>query len=44
MKADEEIEYGKLAEFTDHLIRKGLHGIIPLGSTGKRFGRLQATE
>ncbi len=43
MKADEEIEYGKLAEFTDHLIRKGLHGIIPLGSTGEYYA-LSADE
>ena len=34
MKANEDIDYGKLGGFTDHLIRQGVHGIIPLGSTG----------
>ena len=43
MKADEEIDYGKLAEFTEHLIRQGVHGLIPLGSTGEYYA-LSADE
>ncbi|MHB1307783.1 MAG: 4-hydroxy-tetrahydrodipicolinate synthase [Limisphaerales bacterium] len=37
MKSDEEIDYPKLAAFTDHLIRQGVHGLIPLGSTGEYY-------
>ena len=43
MKANEEIDYARLAEFTDHLIRKGVHGLVPLGSTGE-FYALTAAE
>jgi len=43
MKANEEINYAKLSEFTDHLIRKGVHGLIPLGSTGEYYA-LSAAE
>jgi len=43
MKADEEIDYAKLGAFTDHLIRQGVHGLIPLGSTGEYYA-LSADE
>ena len=43
MKANEDIDCGKLGGFTDHLIRKGVHGIIPLGSTGEYYA-LSAAE
>jgi 4-hydroxy-tetrahydrodipicolinate synthase len=43
MKANEDIDYGKLGRFTDHLIRQGVHGIIPLGSTGEYYA-LSAAE
>jgi len=37
MKADGEIDCGRLQEFADHLIRQGVHGLIPLGSTGEYY-------
>ena len=37
MTPGEEIDYPKLAAFTDYLIRAGLHGLIPLGSTGEFY-------
>lgn len=37
MKANEEIDYARLAAFADHLIRQGVHGLIPLGSTGEYY-------
>lgn len=37
MKANEDVDYKKLARFTDHLIREGIHGLIPLGSTGEYY-------
>ena len=43
MKANEEIDCAKLGAFTDHLIRKGVHGLIPLGSTGEYYA-LSADE
>jgi len=43
MKANEEIDYARLSELTDRLIRKGVHGLIPLGSTGE-FYALSAAE
>jgi len=43
MKATEEIDYAKLGAFTDHLIRQGVHGLIPLGSTGEYYA-LSADE
>jgi 4-hydroxy-tetrahydrodipicolinate synthase len=43
MKADEEIDHVKLGAFTEHLIRKGVHGLIPLGSTGEYYA-LSAAE
>jgi 4-hydroxy-tetrahydrodipicolinate synthase len=43
MTADEEIDYSKLAEFVDRLIRQGVHGLVPLGSTGEYYA-LSAEE
>ena len=43
MKVNEEIDYAKLGAFTDHLIRQGIHGLIPLGSTGEYYA-LSADE
>jgi 4-hydroxy-tetrahydrodipicolinate synthase len=43
MKANEEIDYARLGAFTDHLIREGIHGLIPLGSTGEYYA-LSADE
>jgi len=37
MKADGEIDYDKLGKFTDYLIGCGVHGLIPLGSTGEYY-------
>jgi 4-hydroxy-tetrahydrodipicolinate synthase len=37
MTADEEIDYPKLAEFVDRLICQGVHGLVPLGSTGEYY-------
>lgn len=43
MTADEEIDLAKLAEATDRLIRHGVHGLVPLGSTGEYYA-LSADE
>src|SRR5271157_3773852 len=43
MKANEDIDFPRLAAFTDHLVRKGVHGLIPLGSTGEYYA-LSADE
>jgi len=43
MKSNEDVDYPKLGAFTNHLIRKGVHGIIPLGSTGEYYA-LSAAE
>mgnify|MGYP001474709354 CR=1 FL=1 len=37
MKANEEIDYATLSAFADHLVRQGVHGLIPLGSTGEYY-------
>jgi 4-hydroxy-tetrahydrodipicolinate synthase len=37
MDAQQEIDYERLGRFTDHLIRKGVHGLVPLGSTGEFY-------
>jgi 4-hydroxy-tetrahydrodipicolinate synthase len=37
MTAEEEPDYGKLANFTNYLIECGVHGLIPLGSTGEYY-------
>lgn len=43
MKAGEEIDCDKLGWFTEHLLAKGVHGLIPLGSTGEYYA-LNAAE
>jgi 4-hydroxy-tetrahydrodipicolinate synthase len=37
MTSKREIDLGRLAAFTDHLIGQGVHGLIPLGSTGEYY-------
>ncbi len=37
MKADGEIDHAKLGAVVNHQIRAGLHGLIPLGSTGEFY-------
>lgn len=34
----QEVAYERLEAFADHLIRAGVHGLIPLGSTGEYYG------
>lgn len=43
MKANEEVDYTKLGTFADQLVRQGVHGLIPLGSTGEYYA-LSADE
>jgi 4-hydroxy-tetrahydrodipicolinate synthase len=43
MTVDEEINYSKLAELADRLICQGVHGLVPLGSTGEYYA-LSADE
>jgi 4-hydroxy-tetrahydrodipicolinate synthase len=43
MTAAEKVDFDALCRITDHLIGKGLHGLIPLGSTGE-FYALSAQE
>ncbi|MGD0382759.1 MAG: 4-hydroxy-tetrahydrodipicolinate synthase [Thermoguttaceae bacterium] len=44
MTADEQVDHKTLAEFIDYLIEEGgVHGIIPLGSTGEYYA-LSAQE
>ena len=43
MQGDGEIDYPKLGQFTDYLIRNGVHGLVPLGSTGEYYA-LSADE
>ena len=33
----QEVDYPRLEAMADHLIRQGLHGLIPLGSTGEYY-------
>ena len=37
MKASEDIDCDKLGRFAEHLIGKGVHGLIALGSTGEYY-------
>ncbi len=37
MNAQQEIDYERLGRFTEHLVRKGVHGLVPLGSTGEFY-------
>jgi 4-hydroxy-tetrahydrodipicolinate synthase len=43
MNADESIDGARLGRFADHLMRRGVHGLIPLGSTGEYYA-LDAAE
>jgi len=43
MKANEEIDYARLGAFANHLIGRGVHGLVPLGSTGEYYA-LSADE
>ena len=43
MKTNEEIDYTQLGAFTEHLVRRGVNGLIPLGSTGEYYA-LSADE
>ncbi len=43
MKADGEIDTLRLSALADHLVRQGLHGLVPLGSTGEYYA-LSASE
>jgi 4-hydroxy-tetrahydrodipicolinate synthase len=37
MTADEEIDFPGLEQFVDYLIGAGVHGLVPLGSTGEYY-------
>ena len=37
MGKNEEIDYKKLEGITNHLIKQGVHGLVPLGSTGEYY-------
>ncbi len=37
MNAEETVDCEKLASFVDYLIERGVHGLIPLGSTGEYY-------
>jgi len=37
MKDNSEVNYDMLGNFVDHLINSGVHGLIPLGSTGEFY-------
>lgn len=43
MTADEELDCPKLARLVDRVIRQGVHGLVPLGSTGEYYA-LSADE
>lgn len=43
LKANGELNLPKLGAFVDHQIRQGIHGLVPLGSTGE-FYALSAAE
>jgi len=43
MTPDQDIDYDTLARFADTLVESGVHGIIPLGSTGEYYA-LSAPE
>jgi 4-hydroxy-tetrahydrodipicolinate synthase len=43
MLANEEVDFPGLADFSDYLIREGVHGLVPLGSTGEYYA-LSAEE
>ncbi len=37
MTSDQEVDYDQLEKFADYLINSGVHGLIPLGSTGEFY-------
>lgn len=37
MRGDQNLDLDKLAAFTDHLVKQGIHAITPLGSTGEFY-------
>lgn len=37
MTADQQVDHPNLAKFVDYLIEGGVHGVIPLGSTGEYY-------
>lgn len=37
MTRTQAVDYDQLEAFADHLIREGVHGLIPLGSTGEYY-------
>lgn len=37
MKPNEDIDYAGLGAFVEYLVRAGVHGLIPLGSTGEYY-------
>jgi len=37
MKANQEIDCARLGALTERLVRQGVHGLIPLGSTGEYY-------
>jgi len=43
MTATQDVDYETLASFADYLVESGVHGIIPLGSTGEYYA-LSAQE
>lgn len=43
MTPDEDVDFARLAELADRLIRHGVHGLVPLGSTGEYYA-LSADE
>jgi|SRR5208282_2998277 len=43
MNAKEEIDFPQLGAFTNYLVRQGVHGLVPLGSTGEYYA-LSAEE
>jgi len=37
MTANSEVDYDMLGKYNDHLVNSGVHGLIPLGSTGEFY-------
>lgn len=43
MRADESVDSARLGAFADYLVKEGVHGLVPLGSTGEYYA-LSADE
>jgi len=43
LQANDEVDFARLASFAGHLVEQGVHGLIPLGSTGEYYA-LSADE